>query len=145
MRFHQKLDIKLQLNLGVPVVPLLVFLVCLEAVLTVLDRLPLVISAVPVVCLHQPRSGEDGTLSYREIEQSYLSSYTRHWDDQVKVPWLYNKEAKIMINYEDPQSIAIKARYGIQNHLGGMMFWDLGQDDSKSTLLDAIYKQLGEN
>ena len=98
--------------------------------------------------LYQPyrgRPGEEGTLSYREIEQSYLPFYTLHWDDHAKVPWLYNKETKIMISYEDPQSIAVKARYVIQKHLGGMMFWDLGQDDSKATLLDAIYKQLGGN
>jgi chitinase len=98
--------------------------------------------------LYEPyrgRPGEEGTLSYREIEQTYLPIYTRHWDDQVKVPWLYNKETKIMISYEDTQSIAVKAQYVIQKHLGGMMFWDLGQDDSKSTLLDAIQRQLGGN
>ena len=62
--------------------------------------------------LYEPyrgRPGEEGTLSYREIEQTYLPIYTRHWDDQVKVPWLYNKETKIMISYEDTQSIAVKA------------------------------------
>jgi chitinase len=91
------------------------------------------------------RPGEDGTLSYRQIAESYLPGYTRHWDDQAKVPWLYNKETKIMISYEDPESIAVKARYVIQKHLGGIMFWDLGQDDSKSTLLRTIYQQLGEN
>jgi chitinase len=98
--------------------------------------------------LYEPyvsRPGEDGVLSYREIEQTYLPVYTRHWDDQVKVPWLYNKETKIMISYEDAQSIAVKAQYVIQKHLGGMMFWDLGQDDSKSTLLDAIHGQLDGN
>ena len=84
-------------------------------------------------------------MSYREIEQTYLPVYSRHWDDHVKVPWLYNKVTKIMISYEDPQSIAIKAKYVIQKRLGGMMFWDLGQDDSKSTLLDAIHSQLGGN
>ncbi len=98
--------------------------------------------------LYQPyegRPGEDGTLSYREIEQAYLPVYTRYWDDQVKVPWLYKKETKIMISYEDSESIAAKARYVIQRNLGGMMFWDLGQDDSKSSLLGAIYKQLGHD
>ncbi len=98
--------------------------------------------------LYEPytgRPGEDGTLSYRQIEQIYLPVYTRHWDDQVKVPWLYNKGTKIMISYEDPESIAVKAHYVIQKHLGGIMFWDLGQDDSKSTLLGAIYQQLGGN
>lgn len=98
--------------------------------------------------LYEPyrgRPGEDGTLSYREIQQSYLPFYTRHWDDQAKVPWLYNKETRIMTSYEDPESITAKAKYVIQKHLGGMMFWDLGQDDSESTLLDTIYRQLGRN
>jgi chitinase len=50
-----------------------------------------------------------------------------------------------MISYEDPESIAVKAKYVIQKHLGGMMFWDLGQDDSKSTLLGAIREHLGRD
>lgn len=98
--------------------------------------------------LYEPyrgRPGEDGTLSYRQIQQSYLPVYNRHWDDQAKVPWLYNKETKIMISYEDPESITAKAKYVMQKHLGGMMFWDLGQDDGKSTLLDTIHSQLGGN
>lgn len=95
--------------------------------------------------LYQPfgtRPGEDATLSFREIEESYLPTYSRHWDDQAKVPWLYKKETKTMISYEDSESIAAKARYVIHQNLGGMMFWDLGQDDKTSTLLDAIYQQL---
>ncbi|MFZ3368102.1 MAG: glycoside hydrolase family 18 protein [Candidatus Sulfotelmatobacter sp.] len=98
--------------------------------------------------LYEPyrgRPGEEGTLSYREIERDYLPSYTRHWDDQVKVPWLYKKETNVMISYDDSESIAVKARYVIQKNLGGMMFWDLGQDDSRSALLDAIHRELGGN
>ena len=98
--------------------------------------------------LYEPysgRPGEEGTLSYREIEQNYLPIYTRHWDDQVKVPWLYSKATKTMISYEDPESIAVKAKYVIEKHLGGMMFWDLGQDDTKSTLLNAIHRDLGDD
>ena len=47
-----------------------------------------------------------------------------------------------MISYDDSESIAVKARYVIQKNLGGMMFWDLGQDDSRSALLDAIHTEL---
>ena len=94
---------------------------------------------------YKGRPGEDGTLSYREIEQMYLPTYARYWDDQAKVPWLYNKETKITISYEDADSIAAKAKYVIQKQLGGIMFWDLGQDDSKSTLLNAIDKGLAGN
>jgi chitinase len=64
---------------------------------------------------------------------------------KVKVPWLYNEKTKIMISYEDPESITAKANYVIQKQLGGMMFWDLGQDDSKSTLLNTIHNQLGDH
>ncbi|HEX7893604.1 MAG TPA: glycoside hydrolase family 18 protein [Terriglobales bacterium] len=91
--------------------------------------------------MFQPYKGspsQDGTLSYREIEQTYLPAYTRYWDNQAKVPWLYNKKTRIAISYEDPESITAKAKYVIQKKLGGIMFWDLGQDDSKSTLLNAI-------
>jgi chitinase len=96
--------------------------------------------------LYQPfkgRPGEDGTVSYRDIKTSYLPVYTRHWDGRVEVPWLYSKETKIMISYEDPESITRKAKYIVQRNLGGMMFWDLGQDDEHATLLESIYQQLG--
>jgi chitinase len=98
--------------------------------------------------LYEPystRPEDDGTLSFREIEESYLPTYSRHWDDRAKVPWLYNKATKIMISYEDPESITAKAKYVIRQELGGMMFWDLGQDDGRSTLLGAIYRQLGRD
>src|SRR5260221_2238027 len=77
----------------------------------------------------------DGTLSFREIEQSYLPTYSRHWDDQAKVPWLYSKQTKIMISYEDAESLAAKSKYVIDKRLGGVMFWDISQDDDRSTLL----------
>ena len=95
--------------------------------------------------LYQPydgRPGDDGVLTFREIEESFLQTYSRNWDDQVKVPWLYNKKTKIMISYEDAMSLTAKAKYVIEKNLGGMMFWDLAQDDSRSTLLTAIHQQL---
>jgi chitinase len=94
---------------------------------------------------YKGRPGEDGTLSYREIEQRYLPTYTRYWDDQAKVPWLYSQKTKMAISYEDPESITAKAKYVVQKNLGGIMFWDLGQDDGKSTLLDAINKALAKD
>jgi chitinase len=93
--------------------------------------------------LQEGRPVEDGTVSYRKIEEHYLHGDARHWDNQVKVPWLYDKKTNIMISYEDSESITVKARYVIEKHLGGMMFWDLGQDDSRSTLLGVIHRQLG--
>jgi chitinase len=94
---------------------------------------------------YRGRPGEDGTLSYHDIVERYLPAYTRYWDDQAKVPWLYNQRTQIVISYEDSESIAAKAKYVVQKKLGGIMFWDLGQDDGKSTLLEAINKALAED
>jgi hypothetical protein len=61
MQSPKKLDIKLQLNLGVLVEPLLVFLEFPVEELTELDRQPLVTCAEVVECLPQQKSTEDGT------------------------------------------------------------------------------------
>jgi chitinase len=88
------------------------------------------------------RAGEDGVLSFREIAKNYLGRFHRYWDPEAKVPWLYSKETKTMISYEDGESIAYKADYARTQDLGGMMFWDIAQDDNQSTLLNAIYQKL---
>jgi chitinase len=56
------------------------------------------------------------------------------------VPWIYNPSTGIMITYEDPQSVAIKAEYVNANHLSGMMFWELSNDGGD--LLTAAYNAL---
>ena len=42
-----------------------------------------------------------------------------------------------MITYDDPESVGIKSNYVINNHLGGVMIWELSQDGGE--LLDTIY------
>jgi chitinase len=41
------------------------------------------------------------------------------------------------VSYENPESIAWKATYVKQIHLGGMMYWEQSEDP-KGVLLDAI-------
>jgi hypothetical protein len=56
------------------------------------------------------------------------------------VPWLYNSTAGIFISYDDPQSLAAKTAYVEAQGLGGVMAWELSQDDG--SLLDALYTGL---
>lgn len=65
------------------------------------------------------------------------SGYTRYWDTDSAVPYLYNPSAQIFISYDDPQSLALKCRYVLDHGLGGVMFWDYSGDPS-GTLLDTI-------
>lgn len=68
--------------------------------------------------------------------------FVRWWDSAAAAPSLYNSAAKVFVSYEDPQSIAEKCRYVLENKLAGVMFWNY-EDDSTGTLLDAIDAGLG--
>jgi chitinase len=63
------------------------------------------------------------------------------WDDNAKAPYLWSPATGVFVSYENPESIACKARYIRQMHLGGMMYWEQSEDP-KGVLLDAIYTGL---
>src|SRR5260221_1435688 len=84
----------------------------------------------------------DGIYDYRDLEAHYLSTYKRYWNADAQVPWLYSSQSQIMISYEDPQSLKIKADYVKQNHLGGIMIWEIDYDDKSHTLLRTVAKRL---
>jgi hypothetical protein len=86
----------------------------------------------------QPGSPPSGSFGYQDIEDNYLPSYTRSWDDEAQVPWLYNADTGIMISYEDPESLTAKANYMLSKQLGGIMIWELAADDDQDTLVNAI-------
>jgi chitinase len=70
------------------------------------------------------------------------SGYSRYWEDEAMVPWIYNPLTGIMISYDDPQSLSLKADYVKAMNLGGIMIWQLGADDEQGSLLDALYSHL---
>ena len=81
------------------------------------------------------------TILYTKIYSDYISrlggEVQRYWDDQAKAPYLYDSKNKQFISYDDEQSIDLKCKYVIDNNLGGIMFWEYGEDGSH-TLIKAI-------
>ena len=61
----------------------------------------------------------------------------RYWDAAAKAPYLYNAEKKILVSYEDEESLAVKCDYILSNRLGGVMFWEYS-GDPKGVLLRTI-------
>ncbi|MEE3200218.1 MAG: glycoside hydrolase family 18 protein [Planctomycetota bacterium] len=98
--------------------------------------------------LHQPHRGvptgtwENGVFDYSDLVDNYLPSYTRHWHEEAKVPWLYNADTGIMITYDDPESLALKVDYVNEQRLGGVMLWDLSSDDEQGSLLSVLHEGL---
>ena len=50
------------------------------------------------------------------------------WDSMAQAPYIYNAEKGLFITYDDSLSISGKTKYGLENELGGIMFWQLSGD-----------------
>jgi chitinase len=92
-----------------------------------------------------PNEPPTGSLGFQDIEDNYLPTYTRSWENAAEVPWLFSPDTGIMISYEDQQSVTAKANYVTTNQLGGIMIWELAADDGQATLVDTIAGVLTPN
>jgi len=81
--------------------------------------------------------------TYHRIVSEWLPRFERFWDAEAKAPWLYNSKTRVMLSYEDPESLKAKAQYVLAKRLGGCLVWEISQDDSKHTLLNTLWKELG--
>lgn len=88
-----------------------------------------------------PRNGDHVT--YTRIKNDYLTRSTvrSYWDEEACAPYIYDSATHEVISYDNPNSIKHKCRYVLDNELGGLMFWDYGEDLTGS-LVNAIYQVL---
>jgi chitinase len=85
---------------------------------------------------------EAGVYDYKDLAANYFGKFTRHWHKEAQVPWLFDSKNGVMISYDDPESLKIKAEYVRKYDLGGVMIWELSADDSRRSLLNALYQVL---
>ena len=94
--------------------------------------------------LYQPNGGSYiGWSAYHQIREEFegKNGFQRHWDPVAKAPFLYHAEDSLFISYDDTVSVRLKTQYARDQKLGGIMFWELGNDTKDdNSLLDAIYK-----
>ncbi len=76
-------------------------------------------------------------VAYRDIPAK-LPGAVRHWNEKAKSPYLFDPARKIFFGYDDAESLRLKAEYVRAHRLGGLMIWELSQDDSKGTLIQAL-------
>lgn len=88
-----------------------------------------------------------GWMAYHQIREKYEqdSNFKRFWDDNAEAPYMYNATDSLLLSYDDTVSVALKTRYTMEKGIGGIMFWELGNDTKEEgSLLDAIYKAAHE-
>lgn len=64
--------------------------------------------------------------------------YTRYWDSEAKVPYLYNSKTKEFFTYDDKESVQAKVDYINQNGFGGAIIWDLSGDTPDHELGEVV-------
>jgi chitinase len=86
---------------------------------------------------------EDGVFDYRHLVRDHVQRMTRYWHERAKAPWLYDPVSRLMISYEDVESVRAKVDYVRRRRLGGIMVWELSQDtDDGTSLLETIWRKL---
>lgn len=91
--------------------------------------------------LYQSFTGGGSAFSYANLEANYVNKngFTRYWEPDSKVPWLFNGSQ--FISYDDTESIGYKTSFIKANSLGGAMMWELSQDPNR-VLVSKIYNDL---
>jgi chitinase len=84
-----------------------------------------------------------GWMAYHQIRKQYEtdSNFQRFWDEDAQAPYIYNAKEGLFMSYDDTVSVGLKTKYAMEKGLGGIMFWELGNDTKEEgSLLDAIYQ-----
>ncbi|MEP7186554.1 MAG: glycoside hydrolase family 18 protein [Rhodanobacter sp.] len=93
--------------------------------------------------LYQTYGHYQGEHPWPELESRFINrrGYVRYWDADAQAPYLWNADTRHFISYDDPHSLAAKAVWVKAHHLGGIMYWEQGQDP-QGELLDALWRGL---
>jgi chitinase len=91
------------------------------------------------------KSLPQGYAPYSLISTTMINNgFDRYWDAASSVPYLYNAKQKTFVSYENDESLTLKSRYVLDQHLAGIMFWDYAGDPS-GVLLNAIHTGLAQD
>jgi chitinase len=90
-----------------------------------------------------PASGtwEAGDDDYKVVKQRLSSGFSRYEDPVAGAAWLF--DGTTFWTFDDPPIMTAKARYAVQKHLGGIMFWELSGDTPDGELVAAIANGMG--
>lgn len=85
------------------------------------------------------------SFSWKHIADSLSAEngYIQYWDAEAQAPYALHQTRPIMATYDNRKSVRLKARYVRNRKLGGMMFWQLVDDQYEDGLLATIFSVLG--
>lgn len=81
--------------------------------------------------------------AFGEITESFLEEhrYKEYWDEEAEAAYLFN--GTVFVSFESERAIRLKCNYVKEKRLHGIMYWEHGNDPTR-TLLTAMRECLGE-
>ncbi len=73
-------------------------------------------------------SGGVTDLHYSQIAPLINNNWDYHWDNISKVPYLLHQSENLFITFDDTASVRHKCEFALNQSVGGVMMWALGQD-----------------
>lgn len=87
------------------------------------------------------RTNTGGEYRYEQIEKFIQQGYVYGFDEAAQQSYLtYN--GQFAVTYDDARTIKCKTEYVKEKGLGGIMYWEYGQDDDARTLSNAVWEGL---
>ncbi|GAA5886311.1 hypothetical protein JCM16303_003759 [Sporobolomyces ruberrimus] len=71
------------------------------------------------------------------------NGYTRKWDDCSSTPYLVNPNRKVVVTYDDPQSLGLKGDMAWQKGIAGLAMWDMSGDTFDNQLTQSWRSAMG--
>lgn len=79
---------------------------------------------------------------YAKRKTDVTGKNIRKWDNTAKVPYLTDESGRIVLVYDDPESVAAKGEYVVKKKLLGAMCWEYRHDDANHSLQKALVKAI---
>jgi len=89
--------------------------------------------------LAQTGKGDHADQPYHYI-RGLDSSFETFRDKRTQAPWRFDGDT--FWTFEDPVSLKYKVSYASNQHLGGVMIWELSGDTADAELLNTVYRSL---
>lgn len=84
-----------------------------------------------------------GAEDYVGFDEVYnFDKYEHKWDSVAMVPYIVNKEGKMLVTYDDEESIKLKCDYALRMGVLGVMYWEYRYDDADETLTRLTYETI---
>ncbi|GAA6029711.1 hypothetical protein JCM8097_001014 [Rhodosporidiobolus ruineniae] len=71
------------------------------------------------------------------------NGYTRAWDSCSSTPYLYDTSRKVVITYDDPESLGLKGQLANQKGIAGLAMWDISGDTKDFQLTQSWRSAMG--